>query len=110
MAVAEKSSVEDHCSKCGFFMERGYCVDCEKPPVRGASPIAHVFAPNQDEIQRLKAAGFHVDVKNNGHHWVVTKTIRVDYWPSTKKYRIMNKGATLTGFGAMLEAIKRIRL
>ena len=45
-----------------------------------------------DLIQWARANSFRVEVKNEGHHWILVKPeIRVEWWPSSAKLVINQK-------------------
>jgi hypothetical protein len=112
-SAAEATLNGDFCDGCGVVIGRGKgiprkCKTCGGAPDK--EPETPAYSGRLRERRALEDAGFCVEVFNNGHHWVITKTVRADYWPSTDKFRIMNKGASMLGFRAMIDAIKRIKL
>jgi len=47
-----------------------------------------------DLLQWARANSFQVDIKNEGHHWILVKSeVRVEWWPSSAKL-VMNQNGT----------------
>lgn len=100
------------CEGCGVFIGDGdgitrSCQACSQDN-KQHNPLTSVrrVEQNEDEMEILERAGFKVEVKNNGYHWIITKQVRADYWPSKDKFRVMNKGDTFFGFHKMMAALK----
>jgi len=100
------------CQVCGVFLAgepAGYPRSC-----RGCGGDADEGFGEEDEedleeataklIADLNERGVHVEVKNQGMHWILRfGKNRADYWPTRDKFRMNNQGATRFGFNAMLK-------
>lgn len=59
------------------------------------------------EMQDLLKMGAEVEVKNGGHHWIITHgQMRVDYWPSSERFQITYKTEVRRGFKDMVRMMK----
>lgn len=59
------------------------------------------------EMQDLMKIGAEVQVKNGGHHWIISYgQMRVDYWPSSERFQVTYKTQIRRGFKDMVRLIQ----
>lgn len=78
--------------------EIGECLDRSRKEKKSAYRLGQM----PEDIKKVKAVGFVVEEKNDGEHLIIHKLRagkiqKVDYWPSTQKFKF--RECTLRGYG-----------
>ena len=61
---------------------------------------------NSDLYKSFKEKGYHIELKNSGHHWIITNKSRsIDFWPKKQKWKMRPNGAIGSGIENALKAM-----